>query len=236
MRKIEEFRKKYPNGKIDVVCENKEATTYIKVRAYAKFDDDEMHYLAQCQSICFSATDEKLSDAVAKAVSDCMMYAGVFVNDTTPASADNEVEAGAEKPRRGRKPKAAKDEEGKDAAKDKRTEPMTEDEKVAMLEELDNLSLEFPEAVKQEEIKPVAEPSMDTAEYDVDSDVVVIRTMEQAKAYKVPSGRYKDMFIGELMAVDKNAVEYFATKYKGTDVNVRVAAKIALGIEKTVDF
>ena len=60
--------------------------------------------------------------------------------------------------------------------------------------------------------------------------------MEDAKRYQVTSGCHKGKYIGELLAIDKKAVEFFATKYRGSDANLRVAARIALGFDKAVDF
>lgn len=65
---------------------------------------------------------------------------------------------------------------------------------------------------------------------------IFIRTKEDAKKYQVTSGYHKGKYIGELMAIDKKAVEFFATKYQGSDANLRTAARIALGYEDEVDF
>lgn len=231
MKKVEEFRRKYPDGKIDVVCEMKDDVTYINVKAYAKHENDKCHYLTQYQTICFDANTEKLQNSIAEAISNCMMCTGVFAvedNHEITMQTTSETNVDPTKTRRGRKPKATKED------KPDKEVPMTAEEERNLLEEVNNLSREF--SVEEKAEAKTEEIPAEAAEYDVEPNEVCVHTMQQAKEYKVPCGVYKDMFIGELMAIDKKAVEYFATKYKGTDNNVRIAAKIALGLEKTVDF
>lgn len=243
MNTMKEFRKSYPNGKIDVTCDLKDSIAYVAVIAYSDFNSDVDKYLARYQSICFEPNQENLKDAIHHAVINCMMCAGVFI----PNTSDNEVsvtENTVDKPapvksRRGRKPKA---ETEKTTEAELPMPAMTADEAVQHEEAVEQLVkgldsvVDVPTAEKESVSEPIPE---EAAEYDVDendNDKIVIETMQDAKQYKIPCGMHKNKYMGELLATNKEAVEYFATKYKGTDTNVRIAARIVLGLDQPVEF
>ena len=56
----------------------------------------------------------------------------------------------------------------------------------------------------------------------------LISTVDEAKAFIIPIGTEKDKYMGEVFATNKNALLFYAETYKGTDVNLRRAARILL--------
>lgn len=83
---------------------------------------------------------------------------------------------------------------------------------------------ETPEVpTKAEKAAPVKEPGKK-----------LISTVEEAKAYMIPLGMEKGKYMGEVFAINKKALYFYAESYQGPDENLRRAAKILLGIPLAV--
>ena len=126
-------------------------------------ENNETHYLAQYQALCFEANNEKLQATISEAVANCMTYAGIFGDGNDTVVSDNAATPEVTKPRRGRKPKSVKeDEENENTVIS--DHPITAEEAAqresAIQQEIDNLQMHLPEVNKND----ATEETTDTAE------------------------------------------------------------------------
>lgn len=215
IKKIERLRSLYPQAKICTKVEvnytkNEKEYFLIDIEIYL---DTERGMLVKHQVISFDQTH--LNKDTAEAIDFCLGLAG-FGQETAQ---EPEVEQ-------------CFDVKGKKSA-EKEVKETDNGQTILSFE-----TLQKSEIKKKEEKPSESAACSDEPEIELESEKCEfsVHTMEDAKRYQVTSGCHKGKYIGELLAIDKKAVEFFATKYRGSDANLRVAARIALGFDKAVDF
>lgn len=92
------------------------------------------------------------------------------------------------------------------------------------------LEMGFTDEPEIREIEVKAEKAEKVAPAPKEAGPKLISTPEEAKGYMITIGMEKGKYMGEVFAINKKALYFYAEGYKGPDENLRRAAKILLGI------
>ena len=214
------FRLVFPNGKIDTRFEYNPQLQAIITTAtvYKDSDDDSKNFLAKDGGIKFirrgefineTCVQEAITIAVGRALGSAgfgSQFCGLDDGDTTIP-----VEAGV--------PWIEQD-IFQDASEEGHIFGNTDS---APTNQVENMPKENKEPVKS---KPVNNPKVTKPIANSSVNNSVIKTVEDAKKYKISSGKHANKFLGELFATEPKTVEWYAQKYSGKDENLKVAAKL----------